>query len=117
MKRIAAVTIALVIAAACVSLWRPGAPGMGGVVTLEAQTLPISRTLAWDAGANADSYIVTQDGTPIGTPVGLTQPISIATLGSHTFSVVSVNLWGQSAPATLTVNVVSPGQSGNIRIR
>lgn len=111
------VALAILALIACADLLRPGRPGGGGLVTLEAQTLPITKTLVWDAGANADSYVVVQDGAQIGTPAALTQSITISTLGQHTFSVTSVNLWGTSTPTTLTVNVVSPGGSGNIRIR
>lgn len=92
-----------------------------GVVTLEAQSLPITKTLAWDApttGTPADSYIVKQDGTQIGTPTGTTQPITITTLGSHTFTIQSVStLWGAGGTATLTVNVVVPNAPTNSRIQ
>lgn len=82
-----------------------------------AWALPVSKTLAWDAGAGADDYLVYLDGALLGTTAGLTMPFTISTAGSHTFSVISRNAWDTSAAATLTVNVVSPGKSGNLRIQ
>ena len=88
-----------------------------GVVTLYAQTLPITKTLTWIASANADSYVVTQDGTQIGTPTAITQPITITTVGSHTFTVAAKNIWGTSAATPLTVNVVLPSTPTGLGIQ
>lgn len=111
------VTILIVGTMACASLF-PKAPHMGNmVVTLEAQTLPINKTLGWNAQANTDSFIVKLDGTQIGTPTGITQAVTITTLGSHTFSVAAVNIWGQSSPTTLTVNVISPNAPAGLNIQ
>lgn len=88
-----------------------------GTVTLEAQSLPITKTLAWDASVNATSYTVTLDGTVIGNPVTTSQAFSIPTLGVHTFTVTASNLFGTSASATLTVNVVLPTVPSGLKIQ
>ena len=87
------------------------------VITIHAQSLPVTKTLAWDAPSDAVSYIVTQDGVTSGSPTATTQPITITTVGSHTFTVTAVNLWGSSAPASLTVNVVLPGKPANVKVQ
>ena len=93
------------------------------VVTVEAQTLPITKTFAWDAPAvdathgAADSYIAKLDGVQVGTPTTTSQSVTFTTLGSHVLSTTSVNLWGMSSPALLTVNVVPPGSPTNTRIQ
>lgn len=86
------------------------------VVTL-AQVVPITKALAWDAALNADDYLVTLDGQTIGITTGLSIPFTITTVGKHTFEVRSRNMWGVSDPASLTVDVSSPGKSGNLRIK
>jgi hypothetical protein len=86
-------------------------------VVLYAQTLPVTKTLAWDASANTDSYVVRLDGTSIGTPTGTTQAFTVTTVGPHSLSVQSVNLWGQSSVTTLAFTVVLPGAPTNTRIQ
>ena len=97
-------------------------PGCGTplVVTVEAQSLPIDRTVAWDANAASDGvthYTVTLDATLVGSPTGLTQVVTFASAGSHTIQLRAVNGWGASAPATLTVNVVVPASPANLRLQ
>ena len=92
----------------------------GLFVTIEAQSLPIARTVLWDANAASDAitnYVVRLDNTIVGSPTGTSQPITITTLGTHTVSVTAVNLWGVSAPTTLTINVVAPAQVVNLRLQ
>jgi len=99
--------------------WVPPLPS-GIVVTLEAQSLPIARTVLWDANAPADAvtnYVVRLDTVVVGSPVGTSQPITITALGTHVVSVVAVNLWGTSAATTLTINVVAPAQPVNLRLQ
>ena len=109
--------LAVVLLAAC-AIWPPSNSGL--FVTIEAQSLPIARTVLWDANATSDAitnYVVRLDNTIVGSPVGTSQPITITTLGTHTVSVVAVNLWGTSAPTTLTINVVAPAQVVNLRLQ
>jgi len=113
------VVIGGLIAAVPSCAWVPPLPP-GIVVTLEAQSLPISRTVLWDANAPADAvtnYVVRLDNVVVGSPVGTSQPITITTLGTHVVSVVAVNLWATSAPTTLTINVVAPSQPVNLRLQ
>ena len=90
------------------------------VVTLHAQTLPATKTLAWDANAASDgvtNYVVALDATTVGSPTGTTQPITFTTAGSHTLTLRAQNVWGLSPPATLVVNVVVPGTPANLRLQ
>lgn len=97
---------------------------------LVAQTFPLTVKAYWDPNPVADavtSYTLVVDGgtlttiQPISTndtncpvaqfPSGcIVAPVTIAAAGQHTFVVTAVNQWGSSAPATLTVNINSPGQ-------
>lgn len=116
MRRILIAIVVLFFLAACAG-WFHHTPL---VITIEAQSLPITRTLTWDANAASDgvlNYVVTQDGVDIGSPTGVTQPFTITALGTHTFTVKAINLWGESPTGTLTVNVVLPGKPANVRIQ
>jgi hypothetical protein len=119
MKRLILALGVLALLAACASFW-PKPPVISGVVTLEAQALPVSRTLAWDANAASDNvthYVVRMNGTVIGSPTGTTQPVTFTTLGTHTLAVRAVNLWGESPDATLIVNVIAPVAPRNLRLQ
>lgn len=120
MKRIAIVClVALGLVACSLFVTKPPIP-VPGVVTVYAQTLPVTKTLAWDANAAADAvtnYTVKLDGVVVGTPTTPSQAITFAAVGPHTLTVVAVNVWGVSAPATLTVNVVLPAAPANLRIQ
>ena len=79
LRSVKAALAALILAgvvAACTHLM-PGPPNGGGIfyVTLEAQTLPLNKTFAWDApavdsthGAATGKCIVTLDGVTVGSP-------------------------------------------------
>lgn len=97
-------------------------------IVIHAQTLPITRTLAWtqtDAiTANVTSYRVVLDAaTPISVlpcapdPATCQQPLTFTTAGAHTVTVVAVGLWGDSATASLAVNVVLPGKATSLTIK
>lgn len=101
------VGLGLVALLAC-SVLSPSKPNLPGVITIYAQTLPITKTLVWDVTPNADSYIVTQDAAQIGTPTATSQSITITSVGGHTFTVAAKNIWGTSTPTSLTVNVALP---------
>lgn len=94
-----------------------------GVLVLEAQTLPLMRTLTWKAPAvdatheAADSYTVSLDGVVVGTPTTLTQVITFATLGPHTVSVTAMNVWSTSPPAVLMVNVAPPNSASGLAFK
>jgi hypothetical protein len=111
-------TIMLVIVACATFLPKP--PALSGVITIEAQSLPIALTVAWDANAaseNVTNYVVRLDGVVIGSPTGTTQAISITTLGVHVVAVRAVNQWAESVDATLTINVVAPAKPANLRLQ
>jgi hypothetical protein len=119
MQRSLIVVAMLFVFVACASFW-PKPPALSGVVTIEAQTLPIARTVAWDANAASEAvtnYVVRLDGVVIGSPTGTTQAISITTLGVHVVAVRAVNVWGESVDATLTINVVAPSKPAGLRLQ
>jgi hypothetical protein len=121
MKRYVILFAVLAALVAC-ALFGPPSPVVipGVTVTLVAQSLPINRTVVWDANPVADlvtNYVVRLDGVVIGSPTSTTQPFTITALGSHTLTVVAVNFWGESPPGTLTVNVVAPSAPSGLRIQ
>lgn len=116
MKKIVLITLALLGVFACIGKIGPVIIPTG-VVTIEAQSLPVNKTLVWNAGANATSYTVTLDGVLIGSPTVLQQAFSIATVGNHTFVVTSVNMWGTASAAPFVVNVVLPSVASGFNIQ
>ena len=87
---------------------------------IEAQSLPITKTLVWDANPASDAvinYTVTLDGATVGNPVGTSQPVTFTTLGAHVLGVTATNLFGTSPMSTLTVNVIIPGSPKNPKIQ
>lgn len=106
---------ALVTVAAVLTVWwsRPA------VVVLHAQTLPITKTLVWDASVPTEqvtNYVVKLDGVTIGSPTSPSQVFTITSPGPHTLSVSAVNPWGSSTDATLAINVVLPSRPNNLRV-
>ena len=113
MKKYLLVGLLLILAACGVTLKQNPL-----IVTIEAQSLPITKTLAWDdSDASITNYTVTQDGTVIGNPTVKTQTITITTVGQHTFGISATNLWGTSAATVLQVNVVLPAAASNVRVQ
>jgi nitrous oxide reductase accessory protein NosL len=121
-KKLLAIVAVWLVVASCSMLFHKPTP-IPFVVTIEAQTLPINKTLLWDAPVvdathgPATSYIVTQDKVQIGTPTVTQQAVTITTLGTHTFTVAGVNSFGTGAVGTLVVNVVIPGTPTNMRMQ
>lgn len=118
MKRLILALAILGILVGCASWFRRPL-----VLTVYAQTLPIHRTLIWDApmvdathGA-ATSYLVTQDAVQIGVPTVASQVVTFTTLGTHTLTVAGVNPFGTGPTASLTVNVVVPGAAQHLRLQ
>lgn len=96
--------------------------GCDPTMVIYAQSLPITKTVAWDANAASDnvtSYTLRLDtGTPSTVvPPATTGTVTFTTAGTHTITVTATNVWGTSPPATLVVNVVVPGAPGNVRIQ
>lgn len=90
------------------------------VVTIFAQTLPVTKTLIWDANPASDqvtNYTVRLDSTLVGNPTTPTQAVVFTTAGAHALTVTATNTWGTSPATTLNVNVVIPGAPGNPRIQ
>lgn len=93
------------------------------IIELEAQSFPVTKTLAWDAAAvdanngPADDYVVKMNGTTIGTPTTTQQQFTLPAAGSYTFTVAARNIWGISADSTLQVNARPPKAVTNPRIQ
>lgn len=108
----------LVLAAmACATFWPRPTPV---VWTIYAQSLPVTKTLAWDANPPGDAvltYTVQLDSVTIGTPTGTTQLVTFTTGGAHVLRVSATNMWGTSGWATLNANVVGPGSPGNLHFQ
>ena len=104
------VLLVLAIVAGCI-LSRGGP----GVLVLEAQSVPVVLRVQWDPNAateNVSQYRVTLDG---GAPITVgpvvdpacacvQSPITVATFGAHTVSVVAVNLGLSDDPASAQVS-------------
>lgn len=96
------------------------AAGCNRTVVVHAQTLPVNRTLVWDANPpedNVTNYTVRLDGTIVGNPTIPSQTITFTTAGKHILTVTATNEWGTSGPATLNVNVVIPNNPNNLRLQ
>jgi hypothetical protein len=121
MKRTLLITSVLLAVVACATFLKPSAPVVGKLVTIHAQSLPIMRTVAWDANPASDNvtmYVVRLDGVVVGAAVtGTTHPITITAAGPHTVAVRAVNLWGESPDAVLNFNVVVPGAPSGLRFQ
>jgi hypothetical protein len=123
LKSLSTLIACLLVGSACA--WLFNRPPLG-VITISAQTLPITKTVAWDpspdpCGASAPcpviNYTVTLDTAVVGSPTTTTQVVNFTTVGLHTIRVTATNLWGTSSPATLTVNVIVPNAPANTRIQ
>lgn len=109
-RRLILVLCVLVFATACALFTgKPGVPMMPGMVIMEAQSLPITKTLSWtDADATITGYSVTLDGVVIGTPTVKSQSVTFTTLGNHTLIVTALNTFGATPSAPLVVVVQLP---------
>lgn len=90
------------------------------VITIFAQALPVTKTVAWDPNAATDqvtNYTVMLDAIVIGNPTGTSQSVTFTTAGAHTLAVTATNVWGTSAPTSLAVNVVVPAAPQKVRIQ
>ena len=89
-------------------------------VRVYAQTLPATKTLAWDVNPIVDAvlnYTVTLDGIVVGNPVMTTQLVTFTTAGAHVLTVTATNIWGVGPAATLNVTVIVPGRPNNVHIQ
>lgn len=100
--------------------------GNGGVingpfrVTIFAQSLPITKTLVWDANPPGDmvtNYTVKYDNQIIGNPVTTSQLFTVDTAGTHRLTVSATNAWGTSTDTFIDINVVIPLAPRNLRVQ
>jgi len=120
MKKLTIVAVIFAIAYACSGKNPPIV--IPGTIVVYAQSLPINKTLSWNAGvvdathAPADNYIIKMDGATVGSPTGLTQAVTITSLGAHTFTLQASNTWGVSPTVTLNIVVALPPTPVNLSI-
>jgi len=91
-----------------------------GVVVIHAQSLPVTKIVDWDDNPVTDevtNYTVTLDKVIVGNPTVSQQSVTFTTPGLHTVSVTATNLWATSAAASITRNVVVPGNPSGIVVR
>lgn len=116
MKRLFPILIAFCLAACALLVKSPA------VVTIYAQSFPVTRSLAWDASPvdathpAPTAYEVRLDGTLIGTTPTLAQTFTIASGVNHTFTVTATGTWGNAPAASLAVIVSVPNAAGNVRV-
>lgn len=112
----------LIFAVCCLGAWScPSSPSLG--VTVEAQTLPVTKLLVWDPYPPTQmitSFTVTLDGTVIAQPTNFSNPgvnVTFTTAGAHTITVTAFNIWGGSSAAQLDVNVVLPSKPTGLKLQ
>lgn len=79
-------------------------------------SFPFNVDVSCDPVAGADSYEFTLNGAAAGASVSPLLKIPVPSAGTHTFGVTAVSAFDRSAEATKTVQIVSVGQPGNIKI-
>jgi len=90
------------------------------VITIHAQTLPITKTFAWDALPSEQqiiNYNVTLDKVAVASPVTNSQQVTFTTAGIHVLTVSGTNTWGTGPSATLIINIILPGTVINLGIK
>lgn len=72
-------------------------------------------SISWSPSSMADGYKISRDGVLIATQTGLTYTETVTKGQTYTYSVVAYNDYGDSDPATLSVNVplVPPSTPSN----
>lgn len=122
-KRSFAIGLLLVLVGACLSKTIPTPVPLPGEIVLNAQTLPLTKTLVWDPSVvdathpPPDNYVVTLDGVTIGSPVGTSILVTFTTPGAHAITVAAVDMWGSSAAVPLAVKVNVPNDPKNARFQ
>lgn len=110
-----------IVLAGCAWLFNapPTGPIFPGEVTILAQSLPVTKTIQWDANPATDEvthYNPKLDGASLGQPTGTSVQATFTTQGPHTLTVSATNIWGTSAEATLHVVVKIPDSVKQIRL-
>ena len=97
-----------------------GCAGAASVAIVSAQSLPVTKTLAWDPNPPAEGvlhYTVTMDGVIVGSPTATTQAVIFTTPGAHTLTVSATNQWDTGPASPLVVTVIIPTMTVNLRLQ
>ena len=96
------------------------------IATLEAQSFPLTVHAEWNpnpATEEVSSYQVSfNGGAPLivvatsCTSICKSTDFTVQVAGPASVTVVAVNQWGSSAPATASVVISVPGKSSNVKI-
>lgn len=82
-------------------------------------TFPVTVIVSCDPNPPADgvtSYTFTMDGGGAKTSPTPSVSMSVPAAGTHVFTVVATNVWGDSDPLTASVNINPAGKPTNIKI-
>lgn len=90
-------------------------------IVLQAQALPYTLVVAWDASADALTYTCYLDNVvQVQGISALTCSFPVATLGAHTVGVTSVNpdfVPNESQQGTLAFTLKQPAKPGNVKVK
>lgn len=91
-----------------------------GVSVINAQTLPYTLTVAWDASADAASYNCYLDGVQKINVTTTTCSFPVTALGAHVVGVTAVNptfVPNESVPTNLSFTLKQPSPAANIKVK
>ncbi len=119
-RRLWLLTIALILYA-CATVGKPPIP-VPGVLVLEAQTLPYTLTVAWNASPDAATYNCYLDGVKMTAVPGtaLTCQFPVSTTGLHTVGVTAVNpafVPSESAQGSLAFSLKTPAPPTGLSVK
>lgn len=109
-----------ILAVFAVSMYVSGIFTKKNFYTIEAQTLPYTITIGWDASVDAVDYNCYLDNVKQNTVTGLTCSFPIPTLGAHVVGVTAHNdtyVPSESAQATLNITLKQPAKPGNVKVK
>ena len=91
------------------------------IFTVYAQSLPVTKTAAWNANPVSDAvinYTLRLDGIVVNNNItSTTQQFTITTAGAHVLTLTATNQWGTSPATTLNFNVVIPAAPAGLSIQ
>ncbi len=92
-----------------------------GILVVHAQSLPLTKTVTWDANPPSDAvtsyslWVDTGAVTIVLAPL-TTGSVTFTSAGIHVVHATATNIWGTSPEATLTVNILVPSKPTNLRL-
>jgi len=95
---------------------------VGGGFVILAQTLPITKTVIWDANDASEGVLFYSLGLDDEPRMTINAPahqgsVTFRTPGVHVIKVNATNFWATSADTTLTVTVIAPSSPTGVTIQ